>query len=232
MGSKARFSKELLPILTTNNQHSRYVEPFAGGMNMICSVPSSYKRYANDSNIYLIAMFKELQKGWIPPESVTREFYELCKAGECEDYMRGYVGFNCSYSGKYFGGYAGLTKTKTGVRDYQKEAFNNVMKQQEYLKDVVFSSVSYLELKPQKGALIYCDPPYAGTTKYKDDFDHAVFWDWVREISKDNSVFVSEYTAPDDFECLWEKQTVSSLSANGKIGGSKASTERLFKYIQ
>ena len=45
---------------------------------------------------------------------------------------------------------------------------------------------------------------------------------------KGHKVFVSEYSAPDDFECVWEKQTKSSLSANGVSGGSKASTEKLF----
>jgi DNA adenine methylase len=42
-------------------------------------------------------------------------------------------------------------------------------------------------------------------------------------------VFVSEYNAPNDFVCLWAKEAKSSLSANGKIGGSKISVERLFK---
>ena len=46
--------------------------------------------------------------------------------------------------------------------------------------------------------------------------------------NKGHKVFVSEYSAPDDFECVWEKQAKSSLSANGVIGGSKTSTEKLF----
>ncbi|PJC56904.1 hypothetical protein CO024_00620, partial [Candidatus Gracilibacteria bacterium CG_4_9_14_0_2_um_filter_38_7] len=44
-----------------------------------------------------------------------------------------------------------------------------------------------------------------------------------------HSVFVSEYSAPDDFECVWEKKVKSSLSANGVCGGNKGSVERLFK---
>ena len=42
-------------------------------------------------------------------------------------------------------------------------------------------------------------------------------------------VYVSEYKAPEDFICVWEKEAKSSLSANGKIGGNKVSVEKLFK---
>ena len=43
------------------------------------------------------------------------------------------------------------------------------------------------------------------------------------------TIFVSEYNAPDDFKCVWQKEAKSSLSANGKIGGNKISVEKLFK---
>ena len=96
------------------------------------------------------------------------------------------------------------------------------------LKDVVFLNEDYTSLAIPTESVVYCDPPYADTTGYKDSFDSSRLWDWVREISKNNTVYVSEYNAPADFECIWEKQTKSSLSANGKSGGSKASTEKLF----
>ncbi len=34
--------------------------------------------------------------------------------------------------------------------------------------------------------------------------DYDRFWNWVRELSKDNYVFVSEQTAPGDFEVIWK----------------------------
>lgn len=231
MGSKARFAKEILSIVLKDRNGRDYIEPFAGGMNSICEVDAAQgKRYANDTNEYLIAMWRALQEGWIPPENVSREFYDECKKGNCEDYVKGYVGFNCSYSGKWFGGYAGVTKTKTGIRDYQAEAFKNVMKQVTKLNDVVFTVGSYTDVQVNNKSVIYCDPPYLGTTKYKDEFDHSKFWNWVRNLSDVHTIFVSEYSAPDDFKCIWEKVTTSSLSANGKSGGSKKSTEKLFVY--
>lgn len=43
-------------------------------------------------------------------------------------------------------------------------------------------------------------------------------------------MFVSEYSAPDDFVCVWSQEVKSSLSANGKAGGNKLSVERLFQH--
>jgi len=84
-------------------------------------------------------------------------------------------------------------------------------------------------LKIPKNSIIYCDPPYENTTKYKDSFDHAEFWRWCRDKAADgHKVFISEYTAPKDFKCVWSKSAKSSLSANGECGGSKSSIEKLF----
>lgn len=233
MGSKARIAKEILPIILNNRNHRPYLEPFAGGMNMICEVSQNEgERYANDLNKYIIALFKELNKGWIPPNFITKDFYEHCKEGNCEDYMRGYVGVCCSYSGKWFGGYAGITKTKVNIRNYIEEAFKNLMLQSLKMKEVYFCSANYYEIDIPKNAIIYCDPPYEGTTNYKNEFDHSYFWDWVRQISTKHEVFISEYNAPEDFEILWQKEVKSSLSANGNCGGSKLSTEKLFKMVR
>lgn len=234
MGSKARFGKDILAVISPYiSETLNYVEPFAGGMNMMQFVPNTWNRYANDSNKYLMVMWYMLvHKGWVPPEQVTKEFYESCKRLEQPDHVVGYVGINCSYSGKWFGGYAGKTETKDGtIRDYQSEAFNHVMKQKDTLSGVKMVSKSYTDLAIPTKSLIYCDPPYANTTGYKDDFDHEAFWCWCRDaIPNGHTVFVSEYTAPDDFICVWEKSTKSSLSANGTSGGNKVSIERLFMH--
>jgi len=233
MGSKNRIAKYILPIILAEREPDQWwVEPFAGGMNMICEVGG--KRIANDIHYHLIQMWKALCSGWIP-KKYTREEHKLIRENKSNypPHEVAWVGFNCSYSGVYFGGFAGETKTKIGtVRDYQTEAIKNVMKQVPKMKDVVFQNKPYYELEIPTNSIIYCDPPYEGTTKYKvDDFDHNLFWNWVRNISKQwHTVFVSEYNAPNDFVCVWQKEVKSSLSANGKIGGNKISIEKLFRY--
>lgn len=230
MGSKARFTKDILPIVLQNRKYKQwYVEPFAGGMNSICEVDGN--RIANDIHYYLIEMWRMLSTGWVP-EKITREKYKDVRDNKNNypAYFVGWVGFNCSYSGKWFGGFAGETKTKIGtVRDYQIEAINNVTKQVKKLDGVLFQNKPYHELSLPQNSIIYCDPPYEGTTKYNNDFDHDYFWNWVRDINKQgHTVFVSEYNAPNDFDCVWQKEAKSSLSSNGIIGGNKLSVEKLF----
>ena len=60
-------------------------------------------------------------------------------------------------------------------------------------------------------------------TKKKMDYER--FWNWVREISKKNWVFISEQTAPDDFEVIWEQQVKRTA---GKDNTFKA-VEKLFR---
>jgi len=233
MGSKARYAKEILPIVLRDRKPNQwYVEPFAGGMNMIDKVKGN--RIANDINSDLIHMWEALIDGWVPERYITKDFYNSVRSdkGSYAPYIVGWVGCNCSYSGKYFGGYAGRVMTKSGkLRDYQEEAYRNTMKQVEKLVGVVFTSKEYWDLQIPLNSILYCDPPYAGTTRYSTDFDHVKFWEWVRVMSiRGHSVWVSEYNAPKDFVCVWEKGARSSLSANGTVGGSKSSVERLFVY--
>ena len=61
---------------------------------------------------------------------------------------------------------------------------------------------------------------------FTDSFDYDTFWDWCRKMSNDNYVFVSEYNAPDDFECIWSKGVTTSL----KVHEHENRTEKLFRY--
>ncbi|HLP05084.1 MAG TPA: DNA adenine methylase [Paludibacter sp.] len=235
MGSKARFAKEILSIvLKDRTENQWYVEPFAGGMNIICE--ANGKRIANDIHPNLISLFEAVvYENW-KPIKISKPFYDSVNVAkkDFDSHLVGWVGFGCSYSGKYFGGYAGETKTKIGtVRDYQQESINNLLKQSEKLKGVHFSCMPYSEMIIPENSIIYCDPPYENTSKYSNAFNHADFWQWCRDMTANgHKVYVSEYNAPNDFKCVWEKETKSSLSANGVIGGSKTSTERLFSYCQ
>ncbi|HEI0612137.1 TPA: DNA adenine methylase [Escherichia coli] len=227
MGSKSRFKFDILNKIPTTD--SVYIEPFAGGMNMMDGVRDARYRLANDSNKYVIEMFKALTLGWVP-EKLNKQQYLKLKSLNGPDYLIGWAGIACSYSGKWFGGFADVIETKNGtIRDYQSESIRNAVKQAKNLHEVVFTSLRYDELAIPEGSVVYCDPPYAGTTGYKDGFDNDKFWEWARQISKSSDVFVSEYTAPSDFKCILEIHTKSSLSANGVSGGSKSSSEKLFK---
>ena len=78
---------------------------------------------------------------------------------------------------------------------------------------------------------IICDPPYQGTTTYKTDkFNHPNFWEWCRFMSSNNIVFISEYTAPQDFQCVWEGEIQTNFASQRKK--AKQSIEKLFKFCE
>lgn len=229
MGSKARIAKHILPIILKDRKPDQwYVEPFVGGGNIIDKVKGL--RLGSDSNKYVSALLDYLSKGNLP-EEINKEKYQAIKKfkDDYPDWLVGYAGICCSYSGKWFGGFAGEVTTREGVRNYQKEALANIEKQSINLTGVLFKGDCYQALDIPPNSIIYCDPPYENTTKYKDDFDHNAFWEWCRDKhAQGHTVFISEYNAPDDFICVWQKEVKSSLSANGKVGGNKNSTEKLF----
>ena len=57
--------------------------------------------------------------------------------------------------------------------------------------------------------------------------NHSEFWDWCREkVEEGHIVFVSEYNAPDDFECIWSKEV--TVSGNNIHKEKLTNTEKLF----
>ncbi len=237
MGSKNRIAKYLLPIILKDRKPEQwYVEPFVGGANMIDKVEGN--RIGSDFNESLVMCHAALSEGWTPPEEISRELYNEMRTknhnGEVSALI-GYVGICGSYGGRWFdGGYAGKSITKQGKeRNYPAEAFKNVMLQAEKLKGITFISSDYKELTIPSNSIVYCDPEYVGTKQYKkateSGFSSAEHWQWCRDlVASGHKVFVSEYIAPDDFVCVWEKEVKSSLGANGVAGGSKSSAEKLF----
>ena len=224
MGSKARHAKELLPIILANRKEGQwYVEPFVGGANMIDKVDGN--RIGADINEYLIEMWKAVSSGWMPPEHIDeKQYYDIRDNKEKHSKaLVAYAGFALSYSGKWFGGWC---RDGAGKRNYVNEALKNAMKQFPKLVGVDFQESSYQYLEIPASSIVYCDPPYKGTTKYKDTFDHEMFYDWCRQKHKEgHQVFVSEYQMPDDFICVWSKEVNNSLT---KDTGSKKGIEKLF----
>lgn len=190
------------------------------------------KRIGNDVHNELIAMFREIQNGWQIPLHISEDEYNAVRDNKTlyPSYYVGLVGFNATFGSKYFGGYArGFKADKVTPRDIPNEALRNLSEQIPKIMDVEFLCGDYRNNKyaDLKGAVIYCDPPYQGTTKYAtDSFDYDAFWDWCRKMSKDNFVFVSEYNAPDDFEYIWSKGVTTSL----KVHEHENRTEKLFTY--
>lgn len=217
MGSKNKLSKEIAPIIQSyidNNNITHYLEPFVGGANMIDKIDCQHK-YGCDKHKYLIAALNALQSGWIPPYEISTEQYINIKnnQSEYEDALVGYVGFELSFGAKWFGGYAKRDDKKKRGDIY---SYKSCMKQSPNLKNIVFKNCDFREIKSSiSNYVIYCDPPYRDTTKYSTfEFPYEEFYDWCRMMSKNNIVLISEYTMPEDFECIWQKQVKCTLDKN------------------
>jgi len=227
MGSKKRIAKYILPIMLAERKpYQWWVEPFVGGANMIDKVTGP--RIGNDSNKYVIALLKELQTQ-IPfnPPHINEQDYTTIKKNKDNypDWLVGYVGFNLSFAAKFFGGYG---RDRVGIRNYENEARQNLLKQQNLLIGVNFSCGDYRSLVIPEKSIIYCDPPYKGTTQYKDKFDHHAFYEWCgKMVHNGHSLFLSEYSAPSEFVPIFEKQVASNLDVLSK---GKKETEKLFRY--
>lgn len=213
LGSKNKIAKHLLPIILKDRKPNQYyVEPFMGGGNMIDKVEGL--RIGNDYNHYLIEMWKALQNGWIPPNHVSEVDYKYYKKfQDLEDpAMVAFIGFLCSFSGKWFNGYA-----RAKGRDFIKEGKRNILKQLPKMIGVKLYSGSFDNFTIPPNSIIYCDPPYKGTTGYKDSIDHDYFWNWCRAMVNDgHTVFISEYEAPIDFICVKEIEHFTNIVSKSK----------------
>lgn len=136
-GGKARIAKDIVSVLNGYRKPNQlFVEPFCGGINITCLMGDNV--IANDKNFELIEMYKAIQNGWQPPENVTEEDYENAKT--TDDYkLKAFIGIGCSYSGKWFGGYARGQKG----RNYAKNAKNSLKSKFKTIGKVEFVSKGY-----------------------------------------------------------------------------------------
>jgi DNA adenine methylase len=228
MGSKGRHAKDIVPILLESHvEGTMYVEPFCGGGNMLSSIPLPNK-WGNDTATYAVALLEAVSTGYVPPTEVSESLYREVKADpqSFDPALVGFLAYSCSYAGKFWGGFARGNTAKGDPRNIAREQVSALQEQAGGLVDTIFTCVSYTDLAIPDSSTVYCDPPYAGTTGYKDAFDHKEFWSWAKDLSSRCRVFVSEYSAPSWAKCVWEKRVTNSLT---RENGSKAGVERLFR---
>lgn len=231
MGSKNRIAKHLLPIMLDEcEKHSitKWVEPFVGGANMIDKVPSHYERVGYDLNDHAIHALIGIRDFAVDlPDFISEESYNFFK-GQVPHAVTSLVRFGASFGGKFENGYARGRAADGTARDYWAETKRNALKQSPKIQNVKFICNSYENLDFEN-CLIYCDPPYQGISGYKTGaFDHDKFFEWCREQAKKNIVFVSEYNAPGDFECVWQGEIKTNFSSQRKTATHNA-VEKLFR---
>lgn len=226
-GGKQRIAARLSAFMRREVEaRGAYVEPFVGGGAMMAAQPAQV-RIGNDANRALITMWRYLADGWAPPTDVSEAEYAAVKAANDDsDPLTAFVGFGCSFAGKWFGGYA---RGGSG-RNYAANAASSLKKKAAGLSGVQWVAGDYRACPTPAGAVIYCDPPYAGTTGYGAvaAFDWVPFWEWcLSKHAEGFAVFISEYAAPDTFRAAYEISTKTDIRTKA-ANGQEPRIERLF----
>jgi DNA adenine methylase len=227
-GGKFRICKQLAQfMMSKNTERKPYHEPFCGSCNVLQHI-AGVKRTASDYSLPMIALWQALQAGWIPPATeVSEQMHRDARNGKLSPAMTAFVLHGCSFSGNCYGGYARSSKN-----NFPMNARNSLLRKLQKLRDVRFEHKSYTELDLEN-YFIYCDPPYANTVygyaTPTRKFDSELFWATMRTWSLKNDVYISEYIAPPDFECVLEIE--SKCDTRGRIHGTTTipRTERVFK---
>ena len=91
-------------------------------------------------------------------------------------------------------------------------------------RKLTITNGSYEEYVYKEGDVVYCDPPYEGTSDYSEHgagaFDSQRFYDWA--LSQPYTIYISSYELPPAFTLIKEISKISSLGNNHTI------TERLY----
>lgn len=217
MGGKARIAKRFAPILAEalDSRKGQYVEPFTGGFNIVPQISDHIsKAVCADIHPGVIKLWSAVQSGeFDPPNCMDRETYaKLKETPNWDDPLTAFAAFACSFGGKEFGGFV---SDGVGKRNFADESRRAMVSKIPHMANVQFVCDSFDKLSP-KNNVVYCDPPYIGTTAYKTgEFDYAYFLDWCRlAIMNDCRVFLSEFTIPEGVDCevVWQLDRKVSLS--------------------
>ena len=225
LGGKAKGSDHIIKVLNDPQfDGCDYVEPFVGYGHILRRVENKRTYKASDNNPLLITLLKAVQKG-TPLPHIKQTQYNTLKHQAGSSLRRAVAAFTYSYNGKEWGGYTD-TYYRGGKKSYAQERKNYyaTLHENPIFQRTRLGCVNYSKLN-MHNKLVYCDPPYAGTTGYGGrEFDNELFWNTMRKWSRNNTVLVSEYKAPNDFVCIASKKKHGTLSPTGRT----VRNERLF----
>lgn len=186
---------DIYRILNDDIPVEGYCEPFMGMAGVYCHIPALLGPHitylAGDTNRELVQMWKATQKGWKPPKTCSKKEYERVKRSRSSP-TRTFIGYARDFRGHLFRGFS-----HTANVAHQSAS---VISCSNALKSVEIFNTDYESFSDIKNFIIYCDPPYAETEGYLEKFDSDAFWEWCIKMAKRNTVLVSEYSSPSQFD--------------------------------
>lgn len=222
-GGKSRTTARICPVLESlRPAGAPFVDAFCGAINIVAGM--SGQRVAIDLNKYLISTYRAMQAGWVPPSFVSKEQYNKLKERmDASNPLTGFALVACTM----FGSFACSYFVRTDEKDPLASTVASLQRKIAACEGVEFFALDFVKDFECDGALVYCDPPYEGTSTYRvnsdDAFDHKAFWQKCRDLSQSNIVVVSEISCPDDWV-----EISSFAQAAGFFGHSKVTAEKLY----
>jgi DNA adenine methylase len=225
LGGKSRLAKQIAAIVNAERGTRRFWEPFCGGLSISVQLAEHGPGTVSDACAPLANLYRAVLGGWDPPASLSEDEYCAARALPDSDPLKAFAGFGCSFGGKWFGGYA-----RSSGRNFADITRRALLRDVPKLSECDVGCVDFLSVVPRTDGnlVIYCDPPYAGTTGYGGvpRFDSDRFWEVVRGWERCGvPVFVSEYECPIPSRVVWERRHKSSVARATVL----ETTERLFR---
>ena len=221
-GSKEKIADELATILSSMRRGNQlYWEPFVGSASVFSRMAEP--RLGTDIMTDLIMLWNEvIRDTFAEPSYLSKEQYDELMQSDTPSALRAYAGFFWSFSCMFRKGYSPDTFANS-------RSFYSMQQRAKLLRGNGTKLAACAYDKPViNNALIYCDPPYRGTTSYRGtpEFDHDQFYSWcVDQVARGNQVFVSEYEMPEPFKLIHEFHFRTTLST---VYRDQAKPERLY----
>ena len=203
------------------------------------------RRVLTDNDPIIISLLKAIQNGWNPPSRVSERDYKywMKQRGVTTSPMMGFVGYGCSFGGRYFQGYA---RSRKGYVNFASQCRAGLLRQKPFLRDATFAVADYQEpIYDDDGKselipdVIYCDPPYMGTKPVGGRlkrFNHFRFYKWAIAKAEHSIVLVSEYKMPVwvPHKVLWRMEVAAGIrfgtrGDGGERGSGRKKIEKLYQ---
>lgn len=198
-------------------------EPFCGGAAVTREfAEQGYTVSASDLFPGLCEMHRASCAGFRLPSGCTDEMRKAAKGKR--DTLSVALRFGLGFGGNYNSGIA-------RPPDLYAEQFNRHCERLSKVGHrIAWAECHYADVHPEVGSVVYCDPPYAGTTEYAiKNFDHTRFWAWCRDLGASGvHVFVSEFTGPDNVPVLFTLDRKVGIDNRGGRKKNQDRTEKLF----
>ena len=181
LGNKAKIAQEIQKHFPP---HKIYIEPFFGAGGMFFNKPKAKINFLNDLDSDVINLFnvvcdqKEAFKNILEITPYSSELFEYWKTNKETEPIKKALRF--VYLSNF--GFLGQESCiKMDTRNHKENALSNFDKTIDFLKDCTLrftnfdfrkaiKSISLSEDNNIKETLIYCDPPYLGTS---DNYSHS-----------------------------------------------------------